>query len=91
MKKEDLKIHKLDVSGVKCGQVCSGFYNTNSDESFSSFFKKLDHIEKNILVRVQMMINQKHEQDRKNAAEIQRYVIGTIILGIISIAISLLK
>jgi len=26
MKKDDLKIHKLDVSGVKCGQVSSGHY-----------------------------------------------------------------
>lgn len=58
--------------------------------NFDLLSQKLDSIATSIPDKIQISLDAKEKEDRKEAIETRRYIFGTIILGIAGIIISLL-
>lgn len=56
---------------------------------FESVNNKIDSISETIPDKLQIALNEQSKEDRKDAVETRRYIIGTIVIGLLSLAISL--
>lgn len=56
---------------------------------FDNMSDKVDFISQSVPDKIQLALNEKEKEQLKEARETKRYVIGTLILGIVSIVISL--
>lgn len=66
-------------------------YQEKTLSNFDLLSQKLDNISASIPDKVEISLNAKKEEERKSVIETRRYILGTIVLGIISILISLIK
>ncbi len=56
---------------------------------FESVQNKMDSISETIPDKLQIALNEQSKEDRRDVIETRRYIIGTIIIGLLSVAISL--
>ena len=61
------------------------------DGNFNNISQKLDHLEKDNPNQIKIILYEKEEQHRKDKTETNRFLVGTIILGVISIGISIVS